>query len=713
MRAVLVATLLCVYLVEKSSAHRLDFLFLHLGTRTPFLASSDLWHNYDNNDEKVFLAGHFNCHRLALCFCPSSSFKKTTTTPIHTMLLHPATVGAASRGMMFAPRSCLPSLTGTAKAMVARRVSGWAASSPRCSVKVAPASLAHRTRVSPLYVVASSSVRPFSADTTGRDAYQIGQELEGPNVCQQVGLDQLGITKLPKIYRNLSYQRLFELEQANKEGVVAKAEYGPTFTVDTGKFTGRSPKDRWIVLNPGTETAENIDWNEINQHTTPEVYEELYDKAIAYMNSRRDAYVFDGYCGTSPTSRKKVRFVTEMAWQQHFVTNMFIRPEQAHELDNFAPDFTVINCCSQVDNDWVKHKLHSEVAAVFNVEKKTAVIFGTYYGGEMKKGIFSLMNYWLPMAGHFPMHCSANVGKKGDVCLFFGLSGTGKTTLSADPHRALIGDDEHGWDDEGIFNFEGGCYAKTINLSEKTEPDIYRAIRTDALLENVKINPDGTPDYFDVSKTENGRVSYPIFHIDGYHKPQMAGHPNNIIFLSCDAFGVLPPVARLSSGQAMYHFMSGYTAKVAGTERGIKEPVATFSTCFGAAFMTLHPTRYADLLQKKIDKHGTMTYLVNSGWSGGPYGVGSRMSINTTRTCIDAILDGSINNCEFRKDPVFGFEVPVSLPGIQDDHILDPKSTWADKAAFDAQASKLAKMFHDNFKKYQGKGSIDYTQYGP
>ena len=272
--------------------------------------------------------------------------------------------------------------------------------------QVGPTPLAHRARVAvaPLSVASSSSsVRPFSADTTGRDAYQIGQELEGSNVCQQVGLDQLGITKLQKIYRNLSYQRLFELEQANKEGVVAKAEYGPTFTVDTGKFTGRSPKDRWIVLNPGTETAENIDWNEINQPTTPEVFEELYDKAIEYMNSRRDAYVFDGYCGTSPASRKKVRFVTEMAWQQHFVTNMFIRPEQAHELDNFAPDFTVINCCSQVDNDWVKHKLHSEVAAVFNVEKKTAVIFGTYYGGEMKKGIFSLMNYWLPMAGHFPM----------------------------------------------------------------------------------------------------------------------------------------------------------------------------------------------------------------------------------------------------------------------------------------------------------------------
>jgi ATP-dependent phosphoenolpyruvate carboxykinase len=357
--------------------------------------------------------------------------------------------------------------------------------------------------------------------------------------------------------------------------------------------------------------------------------------------------------------------------------------------------------------------LHSETAVVFNVEKKTAVIFGTWYGGENKKGIFSLMNYWLPLLGHFPMHCSANVGQKGDVALYFGLSGTGKTTLSADPHRALIGDDEHGWDDDGIFNFEGGCYAKTINLSEKTEPDIYRAIHTDALLENVAIKPDGTPDYFDTSKTENGRVSYPIFHIPGYHKEQKAGHPSNIIFLSADAFGVLPPVARLSAGQAMYHFLSGYTAKVAGTERGVKEPTATFSTCFGAAFMTLHPTRYADLLQKKLDKHGSDVYLVNSGWSGGPYGVGSRMTIKTTRSCIDAIIDGTIKDVEWTVDPVFGFEVPKSLPGLEDVSVLDPRSTWADKDAFDKMQTKLAGMYVDNFKKYEGKGSIDYTQYGP
>jgi ATP-dependent phosphoenolpyruvate carboxykinase len=354
------------------------------------------------------------------------------------------------------------------------------------------------------------------------------------------------------------------------------------------------------------------------------------------------------------------------------------------------------------------------------------------------------MNYWLPMSDppQLPMHCSANVGEKGDVALFFGLSGTGKTTLSADPHRALIGDDEHGWDETGVYNFEGGCYAKTINLTEKTEPDIYRAVKTDALLENVKILDDMTPDYFDVSKTENGRVSYPIFHIPNYvsilsktasfegyrfmrcsnlicsppfvqqHREQMAGHPENIIFLSCDAFGVLPPVARLSSGQAMYHFLSGYTAKVAGTERGITEPAATFSTCFGAAFMSMHPTVYADLLQQKLDKHGTHTYLVNSGWAGGPYGEGDRMSIKTTRTCIDAILDGSIQHTEFQKHPIFGFDVPVSLDGVPQE-VLDIKSTWEDPSAYDAQADKLASMYIENFKKYEGKGSIDYTQFGP
>lgn len=507
---------------------------------------------------------------------------------------------------------------------------------------------------------------------------------------------------------------MYEHEQANSEGVVAKAEYGDTFTVDTGKYTGRSPKDRFIVKNTGSESEANIDWNDINLPTKPEVFTELNDKAVAYFNTRDTAYVFDCYCGANPASRKKIRFVHEMAWQQHFVTNMFIRPQTKEEIENFEPDFTIINCCSQVDEDFERHGLRSETAVVLDIEKSKAVIFGTWYGGENKKGIFSLMNYWLPMSDppQFPMHCSANVGEKGDVSLFFGLSGTGKTTLSADPHRALIGDDEHGWDEDGIYNFEGGCYAKTISLTEKTEPDIYRAVTTDALLENVAIKPDGTPDYFDTTKTENGRVSYPIFHIPNYHKEQMAGHPENMIFLSADAFGVLPPVVKLSSGQAMYHFLSGYTAKVAGTERGITEPTATFSTCFGAAFMTLHPTRYADLLQSKLDKHGTHAYLVNSGWSGGAYGEGSRMSIKTTRSCIDAILNGSIQGAEFKKDPVFGFEVPVELDGV-DSSVLDIRGTWKDASKYDEQAAKLAKMFIKNFKKYEGHGSVDYTEFGP
>lgn len=554
-------------------------------------------------------------------------------------------------------------------------------------------------------------------DHSERDDYNVSQTLKGPNVCSEVGLDKLGITNISTVYRNLTFQELFEHEVKNNEGKVASAEYGDTFTVYTGKFTGRSPGDKWLVHNKGSESEANVDWNKINQSTTPEVFEELYEKAVDYMNTRDYAYVFDCYCGANPNSQKKIRFVHEMSWQQHFVTNMFIRPTESSQLENFEPDFTVINCCSQVDEDWERHDLNSDVAVVFNIEKKLAVIFGTWYGGENKKGIFSLMNYWLPMQDppQLPMHCSANVGKDGDSALFFGLSGTGKTTLSADPHRALIGDDEHGWDEDGIFNFEGGCYAKTINLTEDTEPDIYRAIRKDALLENVVLNEEKgklVPDYFDVSITENGRVSYPIFHIDGYHERQMAGHPKNIIFLTCDAFGVLPPVSKLSPGQAMYHFISGYTAKVAGTERGILEPTPNFSACFGAAFLTLHPTRYADLLQDKLNKHDATAFLVNTGWSGGAYGVGERMSIKATRACIDAILDGSVHNSTFEKDSVFGLDIPTSLNNV-DPHLLNPKNAWTDKKAYDETAVKLANMFKKNFEKYAGKGSEDYTKYGP
>jgi len=561
----------------------------------------------------------------------------------------------------------------------------------------------------------STATSDHGHDVESRDTYNVSQTLEGTGACKQVGIDKIGITNPTTIYRNLTYQQIFEHEQANKEGVVAKAEYGDTFSISTGKFTGRSPKDKFVVLNPGSQSAENVDWNAINRSTSPEVFDELEDKAVNYFNTLDKAYVFDCYVGASPSSRKKIRFIFEMAWQQHFCTNMFIRPVDPKELDDFEPDFTIMNACAEKVDDWERLGLNSETAALFNIEKGKGIIFGTYYGGENKKGIFSLMNYLLPLSNppQLPMHCSANVGKDDDVCLFFGLSGTGKTTLSADPHRALIGDDEHGWDEDGVYNFEGGCYAKTINLSEKTEPDIYRAIHTDALLENVMIDFDSNvPAYSDTSNTENGRVSYPIFHIDGYHKEQMAGHPKNIIFLSCDAFGVLPPVAKLSSGQAMYHFLSGYTAKVAGTERGIKEPAATFSACFGAAFMTLHPTVYADLLQNKLDTHGTNCYLVNSGWAGGPYGEGERMSIETTRTCIDTILDGSIEQAEFKQDPNFGFEVPVSLNGVSPE-VLNIRNTWSSPEKYDQQANKLGRMYIENFKQYEGKGSIDYTKFGP
>jgi len=598
------------------------------------------------------------------------------------------------------------------RALVSRSSPSWAGNC--ASVKDARANIFPKISniTGVRYKATSTKLSPDS-----RNSYDVSETISGLDACTNVGIDKLGITGPTTLYHSLTFQELFDHEVANEEGEIASAEYGDTFTVDTGKFTGRSPKDKWIVLNKDTESEKNIDWGAVNQPTSPEVFDELYEKAIKYFNTKEKAYVFDCFCGANPNSQKKVRFVHEMAWQQHFVTNMFIRPETKEDIKNFLPDFTVINACSQVNEDWERHGLNSEVAVVFNVEKKTAVIFGTWYGGENKKGIFSLMNYWLPMADppQLPMHCSANVGKDGDTALFFGLSGTGKTTLSADPQRALIGDDEHGWDEDGVFNFEGGCYAKTINLSEKTEPDIYRAIKKGAMLENVSLKEEGdklVPDYFDTSKTQNGRVSYPIFHIDNYHEIQMSGHPNNIIFLTCDAFGVLPPVSKLSPGQAMYHFISGYTAKVAGTERGITEPTPNFSACFGAAFLALHPTRYADLLQEKMQMHDSSAWLVNTGWSGGSHGVGERMSIDTTRSCINSILDGTAADADFVQDEAFGFDIPVALPGV-DTHLLNPRNAWDNKENYDATAKKLAGMFAKNFEKYSGVGAFDYTKYGP
>lgn len=529
------------------------------------------------------------------------------------------------------------------------------------------------------------------------------------NVPQLV---ELGI-KNDKIKYNLSYEQLFKDEVNNKEGHIFKTEYGETFGVDTGKFTGRSPNDKWVVKNVNSESNKHLWWGNVNKPIEPYVFDELLNKAVDHFNNLDSFYLYDGLCGANKKTQKRVRFVHEQAWQQHFVKNMFIELEENLNFPEIIePDFTIINACSVINDKWKEHNLNSEVAVAFNIEKKIGVILGTWYGGENKKGIFSLMNYWLPINNIMAMHCSANVGKEGDTALFFGLSGTGKTTLSADPNRNLIGDDEHGWDEDGIFNFEGGCYAKTIDLKEENEPEIYRAIRKNALLENVWINDDNTPNYKNVSKTQNGRVSYPITHIDNVHKSQCADHPNNIIFLTCDAFGVLPPVSRLSTGQAMYHFLSGYTAKIAGTERGITEPEATFSACFGEAFLTLHPTKYAELLEKKMNRHNCTAYLVNTGWSGGAYGVGNRMSIQTTRKCINSILSGNINNYEFRIDDLFQFEVPITIEDIPIE-ICNPRESWNDKEAYDNQAIKLANMFRENFKKYKKDGFIDYSEYGP
>ncbi len=519
-------------------------------------------------------------------------------------------------------------------------------------------------------------------------------------------LEDIGIKNVGKVFHNLSYDELIQHELNNSEVKLAKK--GAT-AVDTGIFTGRSPKDKYFVYRDPSNKY--IAWGDVNQKVSEGVFNELLDVARNQL-SKKDLYVTDVFCGSSSASKRSIRFISEIAWQSHFVKNMFIRPTEA-ELKVFQPDFTVLNACEAVDKKWKEHALHSEVFVMFDIENNMAIIGGTWYGGEMKKGIFSMMNYWLPLEGKLAMHCSANVGKKGDTALFFGLSGTGKTTLSTDPNRALIGDDEHGWDDHGVFNFEGGCYAKVINLDKKSEPEIYGAIKKGALLENIVMDDDGEVDYKDGSKTENTRVSYPIEHIENHKEDLMAGHPQNIIFLTADAFGVLPPVSKLTREQAMYYFLSGYTAKVAGTERGITEPVATFSACFGEAFLPLHPTVYAKLLGEKIDKYDVSVYLVNTGWTGGRYGVGKRMSIKDTRACINAILDGTIKESEFDTTKTFGLHVPKTLGDIDPD-ILNPRNVWEDKEEFDATRDKLAKMFIENFKKYQdAESEFDFSAAGP
>jgi phosphoenolpyruvate carboxykinase (ATP) len=519
-------------------------------------------------------------------------------------------------------------------------------------------------------------------------------------------LADLGLKNIGNIYHNISYDELFEHEIRSKEGI--ETNLGAV-NVDTGIFTGRSPKDKYFVR--GVESKKYIAWGDVNRPICKEFADEIFE-IVKEQLSGKDIYVEDLYSGASENSKKSVRFVTEVAWQAHFVKNMFIRPDNS-ELADFEPDFVVYNACKATNEKFKEYGMNSEVFVIFNIEENIAFIGGTWYGGEMKKGIFSMMNYWLPLENKLPMHCSANIGEAGDTALFFGLSGTGKTTLSASSDRMLIGDDEHGWDDEGIFNFEGGCYAKCINLSAEKEPQIYGAIKRDALLENVACTKAGVVDFRDSSKTENTRVSYPIHHIENHEPDSIGGHPKNIIFLSADAFGVFPPVSKLTKEQAMYYFLSGYTAKVAGTERGVDEPTATFSACFGEAFLPLHPTVYAKLLGEKIVEHNVNVYLVNTGWTGGAYGVGKRMDLGETRAIINAIHDGSINDCEFESTELFKLSFPKELNGVTTE-LLNPKNAWKDKKAYYQTREKLAKMFIENFKRYDnGDAEFDYSQAGP
>ncbi len=511
-------------------------------------------------------------------------------------------------------------------------------------------------------------------------------------------LASYGITDVSEIFYNTSYEELYAHETDPSLEGFAKGVVTDTgaVSVDTGIFTGRSPKDKFIVMDD--VSRDTVWWStqgkNDNRPLEPEKWEKL-KKIAAHELTSKKLYVMDAYAGANPDTRLKVRFVMEVAWQAHFVKNMFIRPSE-EELVNFKPDFVVLNASKTVNPDWKEMGMNSENFVVFNLTERMALIGGSWYGGEMKKGIFTMMNYYLPLKGIAAMHCSANVGKDGDVAIFFGLSGTGKTTLSADPKRALIGDDEHGWDDDGVFNFEGGCYAKCINLSKENEPDIYNAIKRDALLENLVVRPDKSIDFADNSKTENTRVSYPIYHIENIVKPvSKAGHAKKVIFLTADAFGVLPPVSRLSSDQTKYHFLSGFTAKLAGTELGVTTPQPTFSACFGNAFLALHPTKYAVELVKRMEAAGAKAYLVNTGWNGS----GKRISIKDTRAIIDAILDGSIDKAPSKVIPYFNLEVPTKLDGV-DTGILDPRDTYESAEKWEVKAKDLAKRFIDNFDKY-------------
>ena len=518
---------------------------------------------------------------------------------------------------------------------------------------------------------------------------------------KNIDLTKYGITGTTEIVYNPSYDMLFEEEtkpglEGYEKGQVS--ELGAV-NVMTGIYTGRSPKDKFIVMDENSHAAldcTSAEYKNDNKPASPEAWDACKKLAIEELSNKK-LYVVDAFCGANKDTRMAIRFIMEVAWQAHFVKNMFIRPTE-EELENFEPDFVVYNASKAKVENYKELGLNSETAVVFNITSREQVILNTWYGGEMKKGMFSMMNYYLPLKGIASMHCSANTDLNGEnTAIFFGLSGTGKTTLSTDPKRLLIGDDEHGWDDNGVFNFEGGCYAKVINLDKESEPDIYNAIKRNALLENVTVDENGKIDFDDKSVTENTRVSYPIDHIEKIVRPVSAAPAaKNVIFLSADAFGVLPPVSILTPEQTEYYFLSGFTAKLAGTERGITEPTPTFSACFGQAFLELHPTKYAEELVKRMKASGAKAYLVNTGWNG----TGKRISIKDTRGIIDAILDGSIKTAPTKTIPYFNFEVPTELPGV-DPKILDPRDTYADAAEWDAKAKDLASRFQKNFVKYE------------
>jgi phosphoenolpyruvate carboxykinase (ATP) len=519
------------------------------------------------------------------------------------------------------------------------------------------------------------------------------------------GADKFGFEGLEAVHWNVTAPRLYEHAIAAGE---AKLAYGGALAADTGVHTGRSPKDKFIVKDAMTER--NVWWDN-NGSITPQQFQQLHQDFLAHAKGKV-LFAQDLYAGADPRHRLKTRVFTEYAWHSLFIRNLLIRPESS-ELRNFAPTLTILDLPS-FKADPKRHGVRSETIIAIDFSRRMVLIGGTSYAGEMKKAVFTTLNYLLPADSVMPMHCSANAGPAGDVALFFGLSGTGKTTLSADPSRTLLGDDEHGWAPQGIFNFEGGCYAKTIRLSAEAEPEIHATThRFGTVLENVVLDPDTrVPDFDDGSKTENTRCAYPLDFIPNASKSGRAGSPSNIIMLTADAFGVMPPIAKLTPAQAMYHFLSGYTAKVAGTEKGVIDPEATFSTCFGAPFMPRHPSEYGNLLRELIAAHAVDCWLVNTGWTGGKFGTGRRMPIKVTRTLLSAALDGSLKNASFRTDPYFGFSVPTSVPGVEP-HLLYPFKTWRDKADFDQTARKLVRMFRDNFVRFEGQVDADVKAAAP